>query len=122
MAFGLSTCSLAVGSALTGATLTGLIGPNVQIGDTFTIIKATGTISGRFAELYSPNTVFIQGSPGDLKDAESLIALMDQSANKAFNDMRVFYLRNALPDELGQVLSNALSANVLSSWFRERAG
>lgn len=60
------------------------------------------------------NTVFIQGSPGDLKDAEDLITLMDVSTSKAINDMRVFHLKNALSDELGQVLSQALTANVLN--------
>ncbi|MBP3959466.1 hypothetical protein J8F10_29835 [Gemmata sp. G18] len=59
------------------------------------------------------NTVYVQGSNGDLKDAEELLRLMDTSVSKAVNDMRVFRLKNALSDELGQVLSQALTANVL---------
>jgi len=36
-----------------GAVLTALLDPNIQIGDTFTILSATnGTIAGRFQELY----------------------------------------------------------------------
>ena len=50
----------------------------------------------------------------DLKDAEELIAKMDIFVSKAVNDMRVFKLRNALSDEMGQVLSQALTANVLN--------
>ncbi len=60
------------------------------------------------------NKVFVQGSPGDLKDAEELIAQMDKDDNLARNDMRIFKLRNALADELGQVLSQALTAHVIS--------
>ena len=60
------------------------------------------------------NTVYLQGSPGDLKDAEELIGMMDQANNQSINDMKVFRLRNALSDELGQILSNALTANVIS--------
>jgi type II secretion system protein D len=60
------------------------------------------------------NKIFVQASPADLKDVEELLAKMDSADNKAVNDMRVFYLRNALSDELGQVLSYALTGNVLS--------
>ncbi|MDY3556068.1 secretin N-terminal domain-containing protein [Gemmata sp. JC717] len=60
------------------------------------------------------NTVFVQGSAGDLKDVEELITLMDISTSKAVNDMRIFKLKNALSDELGQVLSQALTSNVLN--------
>lgn len=60
------------------------------------------------------NIVFVQGSNADLRDVETLIAQMDTAASAAVNEMRVFYLRNALSDELGQVLSNALTANVVS--------
>ncbi|AWM40676.1 Type II secretion system protein D precursor [Gemmata obscuriglobus] len=62
----------------------------------------------------SSNTVYVQGSPGDLKDVEDLITLMDISTSKAVNDMRIFKLKNALSDELGQVLSQALTSNVLN--------
>jgi hypothetical protein len=60
------------------------------------------------------NTVYVQGGPGDLKDAEDLISMMDRSVSQAVNDMRIFRLKNALSDELGQVLSQALTANVLN--------
>lgn len=60
------------------------------------------------------NTVFVQGSNSDLADVEEFLKYMDTDGNQAVNDMRVFYLRNALADELGQILSNALSSNVVS--------
>jgi type II secretory pathway component GspD/PulD (secretin) len=60
------------------------------------------------------NTVFVQASPADLKDVEALIEQMDTAATRAVNDMRVFYLKNALSDELGQILSNSLTANIIS--------
>lgn len=60
------------------------------------------------------NTVFVQASPSDLKDVEELVAAMDKDDNKSVNDMRIFYLRNALSDELGQILSQALTSNVLN--------
>jgi type II secretory pathway component GspD/PulD (secretin) len=60
------------------------------------------------------NIVFVQGSNSDLADVEEFLKYMDTPGNQAINDMRVFYLRNALADELGQILSNALSSNVVS--------
>ncbi len=60
------------------------------------------------------NAVLVQGSPDDLRDAEELIRAMDTSDTKAINDMRVFYLKNALSDELGQILSYALSSQVIN--------
>ena len=60
------------------------------------------------------NILFVQGSNSDLTDVEEFLKFMDSDGNKAVNDMRVFYLRNALADELGQILSNALSSNVIS--------
>jgi autotransporter-associated beta strand protein len=48
---------------LNGATLDGLLGPGIQLGDTFTIVQTVGgTIAGHFAELPGkPNVVFIKG-------------------------------------------------------------
>ena len=43
---------------LGGATLTGTFGSGIQFGDRFTIITATGGVTGRFA---GPGTLFIQG-------------------------------------------------------------
>ncbi|MBM3980196.1 MAG: hypothetical protein FJ304_07900 [Planctomycetes bacterium] len=60
------------------------------------------------------NILFVQGSNSDLADVEEFLKYMDTEGNLAVNDMRVFYLRNALADELGQILSNALSSNVVS--------
>jgi autotransporter-associated beta strand protein len=44
-----------------GAVLSGTVTANVNVGDSFTIIQTTGTISGIFAEPFSNNTVFIGG-------------------------------------------------------------
>src|SRR5262249_54282284 len=48
---------------LNGAVLTGLATSKVLQGDTFTIIKATGggIITGKFAEAFDPNEVYISG-------------------------------------------------------------
>ncbi|MFO0936554.1 MAG: MBG domain-containing protein [Gemmataceae bacterium] len=46
---------------LGGATLTGTFGAGISLGDRFTIITATGGVTGQFAEPYGQNVVFIQG-------------------------------------------------------------
>src|SRR5262249_38323915 len=46
---------------LGSATLAGLVGPNVAIGDSFTILHATGGVVGKFAELYGANIAYIDG-------------------------------------------------------------
>jgi autotransporter-associated beta strand protein len=49
--------------ALGGATLAGTVDPSVQLGDSFTVLQATGTISGKFAQpLAGQNVVFIAGN------------------------------------------------------------
>lgn len=60
------------------------------------------------------NILFVQASPADLADVEELLKHMDEAGNKSVNDMRIFQLRNALADELGQILSSAISSNVVS--------
>jgi hypothetical protein len=48
--------------ALGGATLTGVLSPNVRVGDRYTIIRTVGgTVSGRFAEPNGSGVVYIQG-------------------------------------------------------------
>jgi autotransporter-associated beta strand protein len=44
-----------------GAVLAGTTTANVNIGDSFTIIQATGTISGVFQELFNNNVAFVGG-------------------------------------------------------------
>ena len=56
-AWGLRDCTLEVPAGV----VAGLVGPNVNIGDTFTIITTTGNVNGRFAEPFSPNIAFIGG-------------------------------------------------------------
>jgi autotransporter-associated beta strand protein len=46
---------------LGGATLDGVFGSGIQLGDRFTIITTTGGVTGRFAEPFGPGVVFIQG-------------------------------------------------------------
>jgi autotransporter-associated beta strand protein len=50
----------------TGAVLTALLDPNIQIGDTFTILSATnGTIAGRFQEQFGEETPTAGQTVGD---------------------------------------------------------
>ena len=44
-----------------GAFLSGTVTANVNVGDSFTIIETTGTITGVFQEPFANNTVFIDG-------------------------------------------------------------
>ena len=43
--------NVTLGSGNAGALLSGTYGSNIQIGDTFTILQATGTITGNFTEM-----------------------------------------------------------------------
>ena len=60
------------------------------------------------------NSVIVQGSPTDLKDAEALIKMLDSSTSKAVNEVRIFKLKNAFADELGQTIVDSLSSNLVN--------
>jgi len=60
------------------------------------------------------NIVLVSASKADLEDVELLIKEWDTSESKAVNEVRIFRLKNAIAADLAQILSNALSVQVVS--------
>jgi type II secretory pathway component GspD/PulD (secretin) len=60
----------------------------------------------------SSNSVLVQASPADMADIADLIQKLDTMIPESKSDFRIFQLRNALADELAQVLAQALTSNV----------
>jgi type II secretion system protein D len=60
------------------------------------------------------NTVYVQASKADLEDVEALLREWDTAESKAVSEVRIFPLRSAVATELAQVISNALTAQVLN--------
>ena len=68
------------------------------------------------------NTIFVQASPADQRDIAELIKFLDTRTSEAVNEVKVIRLRNALSDELAQVLITTLTSNVLSPQANLQAG
>ena len=58
------------------------------------------------------NTVIVQAGPADLEEIRGLIERIDNSVTSSVNELRVIRLRNALADELSNVLLQALISGV----------
>jgi type II secretion system protein D len=59
------------------------------------------------------NTVFVQAAPGDLAEIMELIGRIDSTVSPAINELRLFYLRNALSDDVAVIINKAISDGVL---------
>ena len=68
------------------------------------------------------NTVYVQAGPADQKDIAELIGNFDKSTSKAVAEVKVFRLRNALSDELAQLLVQTLTSNALNPQLSASAG
>jgi type II secretion system protein D len=60
------------------------------------------------------NTVLVQAAPADMRDIEALIGRLDAEASQAVSEVRIFKLRNALAEELGATLVQAIASNVIN--------
>jgi type II secretion system protein D len=59
------------------------------------------------------NTVFVQAAPADMEAIRELIERIDTTISLATNELRIFYLRNALSDDIGALIAKAISDGVL---------
>jgi type II secretion system protein D len=59
------------------------------------------------------NTVFVQASPGDMKEIARFIQFIDSQPNRASNDVKVIPLKNALSDDLSYLLQLTLSEQIV---------
>ncbi|MCI0461199.1 MAG: Ig-like domain repeat protein [Gemmataceae bacterium] len=91
---------LATGNVtLGGATLTGSVGSGVVLGDRFTIIETSGgTISGKFAEPFSPSTIFIGGQKFVVDYSDNTRVVLERAKNNVTLDMDA----NDNPSRFGQ--------------------
>lgn len=55
------------------------------------------------------NTVFVQAGPADLLEIRELIDRIDNSVSSAINDLKIVPLKNAIADDLAQLLSRAIA-------------
>jgi type II secretory pathway component GspD/PulD (secretin) len=60
------------------------------------------------------NTVWVQGSQADLRDAWALMDDWDTTESFAVNDIKIFKLKQASAANLAQVLTNALSVHMVN--------
>src|SRR5262249_38720480 len=63
----------------------------------------------RVTEDDSATTGFVQAAPADLLEIRGLIERIDNTVSSAVNDVRIVPLRNALADELANLLLQAIS-------------
>lgn len=59
------------------------------------------------------NTVYVQAAPADLREITELIQRIDSTASKAENTLRIVTLKNALADDLANILVQALSQGLV---------
>ena len=62
----------------------------------------------------SSNTVLVQASKADQTDIGEVIRYLDTSTSNAVNDVKVIRLKNAIADEIAQVLIQSLTASVIN--------
>src|SRR5439155_12215934 len=62
----------------------------------------------------STNTVFVQAAPADMDEIRGLIERIDTTVSSAVNDLRIYHLKNALADELSNILIQAVSESVVA--------
>jgi len=67
------------------------------------------------------NAVVVQAEPNDLKEVALLIQKIDQEASEAVNDIKIFPLKNALAEELANLINQSIQS-VLSPAMTGTAG
>jgi len=60
------------------------------------------------------NTVYVVAAPGDMAEIRSLIERIDSTVSSAVNDLRIYHLKNALADELSNILIQAISEGIVT--------
>lgn len=87
---------------LGGATLTGQINPAILVNDTFTIMQTVGgVVSGKFAEPFSANTVFLNGKKFRIDYSDPTKVVL----TRVKNDVQVALVSSANPSVFGQVVT-----------------
>ncbi|HID22775.1 MAG TPA: hypothetical protein EYP14_10295 [Planctomycetaceae bacterium] len=56
------------------------------------------------------NAVVVQAEPNDLREVTLLIQKIDQEASEAVNDIKIFPLKNALAEELANLINQAIQS------------
>jgi type II secretion system protein D len=61
----------------------------------------------------STNTIFVQAAPADMDEIRGLVERIDSTVSSAVNDLRIYHLRNALADEMSNLLVQAISEGIV---------
>lgn len=62
----------------------------------------------------STNTIFVQAAEADFRDIQKTIEFIDENFSAAISEIRIVPLKNALPDELTNLLITAISQGVVT--------
>jgi len=67
------------------------------------------------------NSLIVQGAPTDLDEVAALVQRIDHDESKSVSEMRIFPLKNAVAEELADVINTAIQS-VLSDAINPRGG
>jgi hypothetical protein len=69
----------------------------------------------RFTYDDTTNTLFVQAAPADMAEIAEMVRFIDGDNNNAINELRVVPLRNAISDDMANLLATALKGIVFQS-------
>ena len=61
---------------------------------------------------FRSNSLIVRASPRDLAEVEAILARLDAGQSDAFNEVRVFKLKNSLAETLGPILQDAVTGQM----------
>lgn len=71
---------------------------------------------------FRTNSLVVRASPRDLVEVAALIAKLDAATNEAYNEVRVFKLKNSLASDLAPVLQDAITGQMYGQQARQGTG
>lgn len=79
-------------------------------------------IRGQVFVDFRTNSLIVRASPRDLIEVAALIARLDASTNEAYNEVRVFKLKNSLATDLAPVLQDAITGQMYGRRAQQAPG
>lgn len=71
---------------------------------------------------FRTNSLIVRASPRDLVEVAALIARLDAPTNEAYNEVRVFKLKNSLATDLAPVLQDAITGQMYGQRAQQAPG
>jgi len=79
-------------------------------------------VRGQVFADFRTNSLVVRASPRDLVEVAALIAKLDATTNEAYNEVRVFKLKNSLASELAPVLQDAITGQMYGQQAQRGTG